>query len=69
MTEARPGLKTRVLGRALLAVLIGILAGAGLNGLLGERGADTPSLALLGGGVALAVVLVRARRRARKAQS
>ena len=53
---------------ALLAVLIGILAGAGLNATLGERGADTPALALLGGALALVVFLVQARRRARKAQ-
>ncbi len=53
---------------ALLAVLIGILAGAGFNATLGERGADTPALALLGGALALVVFLVQARRRTRKAQ-
>lgn len=53
---------------ALLAVLIGILVGAGVNAMLGERGADTPTLALLGGALALVVLLLQARRRARKAQ-
>jgi len=53
--------------RALLAVLIGILAGAAFNAMLGEKGADTPALALLGGALALVVFLVQAHRRARKA--
>ena len=52
-------------GMPLLAVLIGLLAGAGFNATLGERGADTPALALLGGALALVVFLVQARRRAR----
>ena len=56
--------KARPIGKALLAVLIGFLAGAGFNATLGERGADTPALALLGGALALVVVLVRARLRA-----
>lgn len=60
--------KARSVGRALLAVLIGLFVGAGLNGLLGDKGADTPALALLGGGIALVVMLLQARRRARKAQ-
>ncbi len=64
--RSRP--KTRIVGRALLAVLIGMLAGGGLNGALGEKGADTPVLALFGGGLALVVVLVQARRRARESQ-
>ncbi len=63
----RPG--ARVVVRALLAVLIGLLAGGGLNAGLGEQGADTPALALLGGGLALGVVIVReTRRRAREAR-
>ena len=46
-----------------------MLAGGGLNAALGEQGADTPALALLGGGLALGVVIVaHARRRAREAQ-
>ena len=64
MTEgtSRPGV--RVVVRALLAVLVGMLAGAALNAALGEQGADTPALALLGGGLALGAVLVaQARRR------
>ena len=63
----RPG--SRVVVRALLAALIGLLAGGGLNAVLGEQGADTPALALLGGGVALGIVLVaHSRRRAREAK-
>ncbi len=54
----------RVIVKALLAASIGMLAGAALNAALGEQGADTPALALLGGGLALGVVLVaRGRRR------
>ena len=64
--RSRP--KARIVGRALLTVLIGMLAGGGLNAALGEKGADTPVLALLGGGLALVVVIVQARRRARKPQ-
>ena len=45
-----------------------MLAGGGLNAALGEKGADTPVLALFGGGLALVVVIVQARRRARKPQ-
>lgn len=52
---------------ALLAVLIGFLAGAGFNAMLGDQGADTPALALLGGLLALGVFLLQARRRTRKA--
>ncbi|MCY4597602.1 MAG: hypothetical protein OXC19_22730 [Bryobacterales bacterium] len=63
----RPG--ARVVLKALIAVLIGMLAGGGLNAALGEQGADTPALALLGGGLALGVVIVkRARQRGREAQ-
>lgn len=55
--------------KALLAVVIGMLVGGGLNALLGEQGADTPALVLLGGGLALGTVLVaRVRGRRRKAQ-
>ena len=61
-SQARP----RLVGRALLAVLIGMLAGGGLNAVVGEQGADTPALALLGGVLALAVVIVQTRRLARK---
>ena len=59
--RSRPG--ARVVVRALLAVLIGMLAGGALNAALGEQGADTPALALLGGGLALVVVLVAPARR------
>ncbi len=59
--------KARSIGKALLAVLIGFLAGAGFNAMLGDQGADTPALALLGGALGLGVSLLQARRRARKA--
>ena len=68
MTEgkSRPG--ARVVVKTLLATLIGMLAGGGLNAALGEQGADTPALALLGGGLALGVAIAaQARRRAREA--
>jgi len=60
--RSRPGARSVV--RALLTVLIGMLAGAALNAVLGEQGADTLALVLLGGGLALGIVLVaQARRR------
>jgi len=65
MTGARFRPDGRVVVRALLALLIGMLAGGGLNAALGEQGADTPALALLGGGLGLGVAVVaQARRRA-----
>ena len=64
MTEGKHRRGTRVVLRAVLATLIGMLAGTALNATLGEQGADTPALALLGGGLAVGVVLVaQARRR------
>ena len=64
VTEGRSRPGTRGVLRAVLATLIGMLAGAALNAALGDQGADTPALALLGGGLALGVVLVaQARRR------
>ncbi len=69
MTERRFRPGARVVVRALLAALIGMLAAGGLNAALGEQGADTPALALLGGGLALGIVIVaQARRRAREAK-
>ena len=63
----RPG--ARVVVRILLPAAIGMLAGAGFNAALGEQGADTPTLALLGGGLGICVaIVVRARRRARDAR-
>lgn len=64
MTQERRS-RARLLARALLALLIGMLAGGGLNAALGEKGADTPTFALLGGGIAVVVVLLQARRHAR----
>ena len=69
MTEGRFRPDGRFVIRALLALLIGMLAGGGLNAALGEQGADTPALALLGGALALGGVMVaQARRRSREAQ-
>ena len=69
MIEGRFRPDPSVVVRALLAALIGMLAGGGFNAALGEQGADTPALALLGGGLALGVVIVaHARRRAREAR-
>lgn len=57
----RPGARGVV--TALLAVLIGMLAGGALNAALGEQGADTPALAPLGAVLALGVVLMAQVRR------
>lgn len=64
MTQVRRS-RARLLARPLLALLVGMLTGGGLNAALGEKGADTPAFALLGGALALAVVIVQTRRRAR----
>lgn len=69
MTEGRFRPDGRFVIRALLALLIGMLAGGAFNTALGEQGADTPALALLGGALALGgVIVARARRRGREAQ-
>jgi len=62
ITEAASRPRVRQVAKAVLAVLIGILIGAGFNAMLGDQGADTPALALVGGGVALLIVLLQARR-------
>ena len=62
----RPG--AGVAARYLLPAVLGMLLGGGFNAALGEQGADTPALALLGGALALGVAMVRARRRARAAR-
>lgn len=55
--------------RALLAMLIGMLAGGAFNASLGDQGADTPAFVLIGGVLGLGGVLVaQARRRARDSQ-
>ena len=55
--------------RALLAMLIGMLAGGAFNASLGEQGADTPAFVLIGGVLGLGGVLVaQARRRTRDSQ-
>lgn len=69
MTEGRFHPKTRVVMRALLATLIGMLAGGAFNASLGEQGADTPAFVLIGGVLGLGgVIVAQARRRARNAQ-
>lgn len=67
MTGEGPRSKAHFVRRALLAVLVGFFASAGFNAMLGDQGADTPALALLGGALGLGVSLLQARRRARKA--
>lgn len=69
MTEGRFHPKTRVVMKALLATLIGMLAGGAFNASLGEQGADTPAFVLIGGVLGLGgVIVAQARRRARNAQ-
>lgn len=63
MPEGRSHPDARGVLKAVLATLIGLLAGAALNAALGEQGADTPALALLGGALALGAVLVAQVRR------
>ena len=61
--------RIRPVARVLLAALLGLLVGGGLNAALGEQGADTPALALIGGGLALGfATAVQARRRKRAAR-
>ncbi len=67
MTQDGSHPRSRVVMRALFAALMGMAAGGALNAALGEQGADTPALALLGGALGFGVVLVaQARRRARR---
>ncbi len=59
----------RVAARYLLPAAVGMLVGGAVNAALGEQGADTPALALLGGALALGVaIVVRTRGRARAAR-
>ena len=67
MIEERRRSGARMVGRMLLAMTIGFLAGAGFNAMLGDQGADTPALALLGSALGLGVFLLQLRRRARNA--
>lgn len=55
----------RPAAKVLLATLVGLLAGGGVNAALGEQGADTPALALLGGGLALGLATAAQARRCR----
>ena len=63
----RPG--KRLVVRALLATLIGMLAGGAFNAALGEQGVDTPAFVLIGGVLGLGgVTVAQVRRRRREAQ-
>lgn len=69
MTKGRLLPDKRGLVRALLAMLIGMLAGGAFNASLGEQGADTPAFVLIGGVLGIGGVFVaQARRRARDSQ-
>ncbi len=69
MAEGRFRPLARVVAKAVVAALIGMIAGALFNAWLGEQGADTPAFSLLGGGLAVvAVIVVQARRRGRAAR-
>ena len=69
MTKGRTRPGKRVVVRALLAMLIGMLAGGAFNASLGEQGADTPAFVLIGGVSGLGgVIVAQLRRRAREAQ-
>ena len=52
--------------KALLAAMIGVLAGGVINFMLGDQGADTPAFSIYGGALALAIYIVLARCRVRK---
>ncbi len=54
--------------KALLALMIGVLAGGAFNFMLGDQGADTPAFSIYGGALALAIFLVWGRYKARKAR-
>jgi len=63
MSDGRNLPKAQLARRVVLAIVIGAAAGALLNAALGEKGADTPALAIVGGAAALGVTLLWARRR------
>lgn len=69
MTKGRTRPGRRVVVRALLAMLIGMLAGGAFNASLGEQGADTPAFVLIGGILGIGgVIVTQLRRRTREAQ-
>ena len=63
-TRNRPGMPTFV--KALIVMMVGILAGGAFNFMLGDQGADTPAFAIYGGALALVIYIVVARLRSRK---
>lgn len=66
MTERRPRAQMPGFVKALIVMMLGILAGGTFNFLLGDQGADTPAFAIYGGLLALVIYLVATRLRARK---
>ena len=62
-TRNRPGMPTFV--KALIVMMVGILAGGAFNFMLGDQGADTPAFAIYGGALALVIYIVVARLRSR----
>ena len=52
--------------KALLAIMIGVLAGGVINFMLGDQGVDTPAFSIYGGALALAIFIVWGRLKARK---
>ncbi|MXY47665.1 MAG: hypothetical protein F4Y38_00055 [Gemmatimonadetes bacterium] len=66
VTERRPRPQMPTFVKALIVMMIGILAGGTLNFMLGDQGADTPAFAIYGGVLALVIYIVQARLRARK---
>ena len=62
-TRTRPGMPTFV--KALIVMMVGILAGGAFNFMLGDQGADTPAFAIYGGALALVIYIVVARLRSR----
>ena len=69
MTKSRTRSAMPGFVKALLALMIGVLAGGVLNFLLGDQGADTPAFSIYGGALALAVFIVWSGCKARKAKT
>lgn len=66
MTERRSRPRMPAFVKALVAMMLGILAGGAFNFMLGDQGADTPAFAIYGGALALVIYIVQARLRSRK---
>ena len=68
MEDERLRSKVPAFVKALLAIMIGVLAGGVINVMLGDQGADTRAFSIYGGALALAIFLVWGRCKARKAR-